>query len=50
MVTPDERVNQKGSAYAVFRMATAYWTSQTVYVAARLGIADVLGEDSKSCK
>jgi hypothetical protein len=40
--------NAMNSAYAVFRMATAYWASQTIYVAAKLGIADVLGEASKS--
>ncbi len=48
MVTGRERVNPMNSTYAVFRMATAYWASQTIYVAAKLGIADVLGEGSKS--
>src|SRR5579862_7153113 len=48
MVTGSERVHPMNSTYAVFRMATAYWASQTIYVAAKLGIADVLGEGSKS--
>jgi hypothetical protein len=48
MVTPDERLSRMGPAPIVFRMATAYWASQTIYVAAKLGVADVLGEDSKS--
>jgi len=48
MVTTDERVNQMDPASSVFRMATAYWASQAIYVAAKLGVADVLGESSKS--
>jgi hypothetical protein len=48
MVTTDERVNQMGPAPMVFRMATAYWASQAIYVAAKLGVADLLGEGSKS--
>jgi hypothetical protein len=48
MVTGGERVNPMNSAHTIFRMATAYWASQTIYVAAKLGIADVLGDGSKS--
>jgi hypothetical protein len=48
MVKTDERVNQMGPPAVVFRMATAYWASQAIYVAAKLGVADVLGEGSKS--
>jgi hypothetical protein len=48
MVTGGERVDQRNSAHALFRMATAYWASQAIYVAAKLGVADVLGEGSKS--
>ena len=47
-VAGGERANPMNSTYAVFRMASAYWASQTIYVAAKLGIADVLGEGSKS--
>jgi hypothetical protein len=48
MVKTDERVNQMGPGPVVFRIATAYWASQSIYVAAKLGVADVLGEGSKS--
>jgi hypothetical protein len=33
----------------LFQIATGYWASQAVYVAAKLGIADLLSQDSKSC-
>jgi hypothetical protein len=33
---------------AVFEMATGYWASQVVYVAAKLGIADLLADCPKS--
>jgi hypothetical protein len=48
MVTAGERVDQRNSALTIFRMATAYWASQAIYVAAKLGVADALGEGSKS--
>lgn len=32
----------------LFRMATAYWVSQAIYVAAQLGLADALAEHPKS--
>jgi hypothetical protein len=35
---------------AVFQMATGYWVSQVVYVAAKLGIADLLADSPKSCE
>jgi hypothetical protein len=41
-------VNQAGPVPLAFRIATAYWASQAIYVAAKLGVADVLGENSKS--
>jgi Dimerisation domain len=47
-VKTDVRVNQTGPVRVVFQMATAYWASQDIYVAAKLGVADVLGEGSKS--
>jgi SAM-dependent methyltransferase len=37
------------SASALFQMATGYWVSQAIYVAAKLGIADLLKDGSKSC-
>jgi len=30
-------------------MATGYWLSQAIYVAAKLGVADLLKDDPKSC-
>jgi O-methyltransferase/methyltransferase family protein len=48
MVKTDDRVNQTGRVPEVFRMATGYWASQSIYVAAKLGIADVVGDGSKS--
>ena len=30
-------------------MATGYWLSQAIYVAAKLGIADLLKDGPKSC-
>lgn len=35
---------------AIFEMATAYWVSQAVYAAAKLGIADLLADCPKSCE
>src|SRR5712692_910603 len=34
---------------ALFEMATAYWLSQAIYVAAKLGIADLLKDGPQSC-
>jgi hypothetical protein len=34
---------------ALFQMATAYWLSQAIYVAAKLGIADLLKDGPVSC-
>ena len=34
---------------ALFEMATAYWLSQAIYVAAKLGIADLLVDGPQSC-
>src|SRR6266487_1452528 len=34
---------------ALFEMATAYWLSQAIYVAAKLGIADLLRDGPQSC-
>jgi SAM-dependent methyltransferase len=33
----------------LFRMATAYWLSQAIYVAAKLGIADLLKDGPQPC-
>jgi SAM-dependent methyltransferase len=34
---------------ALFQMATGYWVSQAIYVAAKLGIADLLKDGPQSC-
>ena len=34
---------------ALFQMATGYWLSQAIYVAAKLGLADLLKDGPKSC-
>jgi hypothetical protein len=36
------------SSAALFQMATAYWVSQAIYVAAKLGIADLLKDEPQS--
>jgi hypothetical protein len=33
----------------LFQMATGYWVSQAIYVAAKLGIADLLKDGPQSC-
>ncbi len=33
----------------LFQMATAYWVSQAIYVAAKLGVADLLEDGPQSC-
>ena len=59
MVSPPDRIGatdlgsqilpgQTGALPKVFRMATAYWASQAVYAAAKLGLADALAEQPKS--
>jgi O-methyltransferase domain/Dimerisation domain len=35
---------------ALFQMATGYWLSQAVYVAAKLGLADLLRNGPRSCQ
>ena len=50
MVTIDG--NQTGPVPVVFRMATAYWASQAIYVTAKLGLAvwcRLPGDDEKPC-
>lgn len=40
---------RNGSAPILFQMATEYWVSQAIYVAAKLGIADLLKDEPQSC-
>jgi SAM-dependent methyltransferase len=44
-----ERTEDNLSPPALFEMATAYWISQAIYVAAKLGIADLLRDGPQSC-
>jgi hypothetical protein len=37
------------SSAALFQMATGYWVSQAIYVAAKLGIADLLKDGPQPC-
>jgi hypothetical protein len=37
------------SSTALFQMATGYWISQAIYVAAKLGIADLLKDGPQTC-
>jgi O-methyltransferase domain/Dimerisation domain len=47
------RESGKGKAHpqppVLFQMATGYWLSQAIYVAAKLGLADLLKDGPKSC-
>jgi SAM-dependent methyltransferase len=44
-----KRKEENPSPPALFEMATAYWLSQAIYVAAKLGIADLLRDGPQSC-
>jgi SAM-dependent methyltransferase len=44
-----KRTEENPSPPALFEMATAYWLSQAIYVAAKLGIADLLRDGPQSC-
>jgi len=45
--TGDSNINPQPPA--LFQMATGYWRSQAIYVAAKLGLADLLKDGPKSC-
>ena len=44
-----KRKEENPSPPALFEMATAYWLSQAIYVAAKLGIADLLKDGPQPC-
>ncbi|MEG3960165.1 methyltransferase [Microcoleus sp. herbarium2] len=50
---PQPETNQPNQAMppqlAVLQMASGYWVSRSIYVAAKLGIADLLKDSPKSC-
>src|SRR3984893_1931581 len=43
------REKRNGSPPILFQMVTGYWVSQAIYVAAKLGIADLLKDEPQSC-
>ena len=45
--TGDSNINPQPPA--LFQMATGYWLPQAIYVAAKLGLADLLKDGPKSC-
>src|SRR5215467_15350489 len=46
-IAPTKEVNP--APPVLFQMATGYWVSQAIYVAAKLGIADLLKDGTQSC-
>ena len=44
-----ETKKENPSPPLLFQLATAYWLSQAIYVAAKLGIADLLKDGPKTC-
>jgi O-methyltransferase domain/Dimerisation domain len=46
-IAPKKKGNP--SPPVLFQMATGYWVSQVIYVAAKLGIADLLKDGPQSC-
>src|SRR5258708_4119039 len=46
--TGDSKINPQPPV--LLRMATGYWLSQAIYVAAKLGLADLLKDGPKSCE
>jgi hypothetical protein len=46
-IAPTKEANP--SPPVLFQMATGYWVSQAIYVAAKLGIADLLKDGPQSC-
>ncbi len=51
MSTQDDLLNVSDtqSRSALMQMIIGYWTSQAIYVAAKLGIVDLLKDDPQSC-
>jgi len=45
----EKRTRENPSTPALFEMETACWLSQAIYVAAKLGIADLLRDGPRSC-
>src|SRR5439155_20749560 len=43
-------VNERSPAQTLLQLTSGYWVSQASYVVAKLGIADLLRDGSKSCE
>jgi ubiquinone/menaquinone biosynthesis C-methylase UbiE len=43
-------VNEASPAQTLLQLTSGYWVSQAIYVVAKLGIADILKDGSKSCE
>lgn len=48
MIAPQNGSSTKPAQYAIFEMACGYWVSQSLYVAAKLGIADLVADGPKT--
>jgi len=48
--TPDPVIESPPLPMILMQMITGYWVSQSIYAAAKLGIADHLGQGEKSCQ
>jgi hypothetical protein len=49
MSTPNPALETLPPPVALLNLATGHWTTQAIFVAAKLGIADLLREGAKSC-
>jgi hypothetical protein len=43
-------MNEMPPGQVLFQLTSGYWISQAIYVAAKLGIADLLGDGSRACE
>ena len=50
MTAPQNGAAVKPAQYAIFEMACGYWVSQSLYVAAKLGIADLVVDGPKTAE
>jgi len=43
-------VNKTSSGQTLLQLTSGYWVSHAIYIVAKLGIADLLKDGSRSCK
>lgn len=48
VTSPQSHIAMSSSAQGLLRMATGFWISRALYVAAKLGIADLIGETGRA--